>query len=391
MLRLLYVCYFLTTGVSVPFFPAYLRALGLSGRDVGVLLAVPPALQLCVPLAWGWIADRTRRPDRVLRVLCLGAFVASLPIIFLRTLPALAAVYVAQNVFSVAIVALTDGIAVERSRQGSAYGPTRAAGSASFIGICLLAGFWLDLRHVPGGDRLVPILISVGFGLSFLATLGLHGHRASERPHVRDVRLLLGDRRFRLLLVMAGLHWAALVPYHGFFGILLHDRGLAARTTSYAFIVGTTAEIAVFLRFARLRARFALTHLLAAAFAASALRWCLSAYAHAAWAMVALQASHGLTFGLFWATAMAWLADTVPASLRATGQVLFSTATGVGSLIALLLAGALYDFTGGAGTAFALAGALELVPLVLVLAAARKQGAALAAQPDRATLPGPSA
>jgi PPP family 3-phenylpropionic acid transporter len=367
MLKLFYACYFITMGVSVPFFPAYLRQLGLSGRQVSLLLAVPPMLQLGVPLAWGWLADRTRRPDRILRILCLGAFLASLPVIFVRSMPALFGIYVAQQIFVVAIVSLADSLAVEKSRQGVHYGHIRAVGSATFIGTCLVAGAWLDLRTRHGGDTLVPVLISTGLGLAFLATLGLAGHGAGERPHLSDVRQLLGDRRFRLLLLVAGLHWAALIPYHGFFGVLVQDAGFPAKITSYAFVVGTSAEIAVFLCFSRLRARFALAQLMAAVFAVSAVRWWLLAYARSAVLLVALQVAHAFTFGLFWASAMAWLADCVPSKLRATGQVLFIMVIGVGGMSALPVAGLLYDATGGAAMAFSLAGVVDLLPLALIL------------------------
>jgi MFS transporter, PPP family, 3-phenylpropionic acid transporter len=367
MLRLFYVCFFVTSGVSIPFFPAFLRQIGLSGRQVSVLLAIPPALQIGVPLLWGWLADRTHRPDRVLRGLCLGAFLASLPVILVRSMAALFAVYLAQQVFAVSILSLADSLAVEKSRRGGHYGAIRACGSASFITVCLVVGWWLDLRGLHGGDVLVPILISSGFALSFLAALTLVGHGGGERPHARDVRLLLADRRFRLLLPVAGLHWAALVPYHGFLGILLHDRGFASTITGYAFFVGVSAEIAVFLLFSRLRARFALNRLLAASFVVSALRWWLVAYLRSAPLVVALQIAHGFSFGVFWAAAMAWIAECVPTKLRATGQVLFTTATGLGSMVGLLCAGSLYDATGGAGLSFALAGALDLVPLALLL------------------------
>jgi MFS transporter, PPP family, 3-phenylpropionic acid transporter len=367
MLKAFYVCLFITTGVAVPFFPAYLRQLGLSGRQVSSLLAVAPALQLLVPVMWGWVADRTRRPDQIVRVLCLGALLGSLPVIFARAMPALFVAYVAQQFFAVSIQSMADSLAVEKSRKGVAYGPVRAAGSASFVVACLLAGWGLDLRGIRGGDRLVPCLVSAGFALSFLAALGLRGHRAAERPHARDVRWLVRDRRFLLLLAVAGLHWTALVPYHGFLGILLHDRGFPARITSYAFFVGVTAEIVVFLLFSRLRARFALAHLLAAAFAVSALRWWLFAYTHSALLVVTLQVTHALTFGLFWATSMAWIADCVPTKLRATGQTLFTMVTGLGSTAGYLIAGALYDQTGSASAAFSAAGVLEVVPLALVL------------------------
>jgi hypothetical protein len=46
---------------------------------------------------------------------------------------------------------------------------------------------------------------------------------------------------------------------------------------------------------------------------------------------------------------------------------MFTTVIGAGSTSGLLLAGALYDASGGAGTAFTLAGVVELLPLALVL------------------------
>ena len=370
MLKLFYVCYFITLGVSVPFFPAYLRQLGLSGRQVAVLLAIAPALQLAIPLGWGWLADRTRCPDLILRGLCLGAFLASLPVIFVRAMPALFAIYLGQQLFAVSILSLADSLAVERSRHGDHYGRIRARGSASFVVTCLIAGWWLDLRGIHG-DVLVPITVSAGYGLSFLAALGLSGHGEGEHPHLHDVRLLLGDRRFLVLLVVAGLHWAALVPYHGFFGILVQDRGFPAKITSYAFFVGAAAEIAVFVVFSRLRARFTLAQLLAASFAVSAVRWWLFAYTHSALLIVALQVTHALTFGAFWAAAMAWIEDCVPPKLRATGQVLFTTVIGLGSMGGLLVAGPLYDATHGAGMAFTLAGVVEFVPLAVVLLSMR--------------------
>lgn len=370
MLKLFYACFFLTIGVSTPFFPAYLRQLGLSGRQVGVLLAIPPALQLVVPLAWGWLADRTRRPDRVLRALCLGAFLASLPVIFARTMMTLFAAYFVQQLFAVAIVGTADSVAVERWRKGAAYGPTRAAGSAAFMTACLVAGWWLDLRGLLVADRLVPTLVSVGFAASFLAALGLRGRAVGPRPHARDVRRLIGDPRFRTLLALAGLHWAALVPYHGFFGILLRERGFPARFTSFAFVIGTVAEIVVLFLFARLRKRFRLAQLFVAVFAVSAVRWWLSSLVGSPGVILALQLSHGLSFGLFWVTAMAWLAAAVPSALRATGQMMFTMVNGMGGVTALLVTGTLYDM-GGATLPFVLAGVLDLIALVLVLFAAR--------------------
>jgi len=368
MLEFFYVSYFVVIGASTPFFGPYLRNIGLSGQSASTLLAVAPMLQIGVPLVWGWLSDRTRQPNRVLQGLCLGACLASVPVIFVHSMPALLGLYFVQQIFAGSITALADSIAMETARiRGFDYTRIRLWGSFSFIATCLALGTLLDRRAVKGGDPLVPALISVAFGLSFLAGLGLSVHATWKAPRVRDVGRLLVDKRFRLLLIVAGLHSLGLLPFHGFFGILLQDRGFPATTTSHAFVLGSCSEILLFACYARLRARFDLASLLAASFAVSAAHWWIIAYTRSAFLIIATQALHALTFGMFWATSIAWIAECVPPPLRATGQVLFSTTLGLGALVGFPLVGALYDATGGATVAFIAAGIIELLPLVLIL------------------------
>jgi PPP family 3-phenylpropionic acid transporter len=374
MLRVFYICYFIVIGVSTPFFPAYLRRIGLSGQTVSAILAIAPALQLGVPLVWGWLADRSRRPDRVLRVLCAGACVASVPLIFVRSMPALFLLYVGQQIFAGSITAMADSIAVEKSRRGDhSYTRIRLWGSLSFVATSLGVGVLLDGRAIRAGDVLVPALVSFGFAASFVAALRLQGRQSHQRPPLRDVGQLLREPRFRLLLLIAGLHWMGLVPFHGFFGILMQDRGMSATTTSQAFMAGASAEVVVFVFFAKLRRRFSLPSLFVASFAVAALHWWMVAYNRNPLMIVSTQLLHAMTFGLFWATSMAWLADSVPPPLRATGQMLFSTTLGLGAVVGLLAVGAIYDATGGASAAFCAAGSLEVIPLVLIVVHWRRQ------------------
>jgi PPP family 3-phenylpropionic acid transporter len=371
-LRLIYVGYFAAFGVSIPFFPAYLRGLGLGGRQVALVLSLGPLFHLGVPLVWGWLADRTRRPDLLLRVACTGAALGLLPLAFVRGLPALLAVYGVHQLFGVTVLGLLDSLAVDQlKRSGGDYTRLRLWGSASFLVTCWAAGASLSFGAGPQGNRLVPLLMAGGYGLAALAAFTVRGGEPGrEPPHARDLVALLRNRRFLLLLLLAALHWATLAPYHGFLGLLALHRGWSAATISHAFIVGVLAEIAAFHYFPRLQRGWSLPALLAVAAAGTSARWLLTAHAPSAAVFVALQALHALSFGLFWGAALAWLAGVVPPSLRATGQTVFTTATfGLGNLLGYTGAGWLYHPQTGPTRAFTAAAILELAPLALALAA----------------------
>jgi PPP family 3-phenylpropionic acid transporter len=184
---------------------------------------------------------------------------------------------------------------------------------------------------------------------------------------------LLRDRRLWLLLGPAALHWAACAPYHVFFGVFVRDLGLPDDVTSAGMAIGVVAEILVLLAFPRIERRVPLRGLFAIAMLASAARWALLARATHPATVAGLQALHGLTFGLFWGSAMRALADVVPTRLRATGQAVFTGVVfGGANAVGYALSGAGYDRLGGAAPLFGWAAIVELVAVVAVIAPLRR-------------------
>ena len=182
---------------------------------------------------------------------------------------------------------------------------------------------------------------------------------------------LLHDSRLRLLLAIAALHWICLCPYNVYLGVFLRDIGLGPLSCALAYSTGIVTEVFVLMTFHRLQVRFRLSTLLAAAFAVSAVRWVATASCRTPGALIALQALHGMTFGMFWSAAIALIAATVPPSVRATGQALLVMSLNLGSALGNAITGRIYDAHGGR-LLFLLAGIGELAPLVVVLAARRR-------------------
>jgi PPP family 3-phenylpropionic acid transporter len=130
-------------------------------------------------------------------------------------------------------------------------------------------------------------------------------------------------------------------------------------------------EVIVLMSFHRLQARVRLPTLLAAAFAPPAPPRLAMSLVRAPGALIALQALHGMTFGIFWCAAIAIVGAAVPPSLRATGQALLIIAINVGGVVGNTIAGRIYD-AHGSRLLFLLAAIGELAPLGVVLAARRR-------------------
>jgi len=353
------------------FLPAYLRGLGLSGGQISTIFAATPLLALVLPLAWAYLADRTHSHHRVLRAVVCGAWLGFVPVLFARSFAVIFAGWALYASFSVAVGGLADALAVARVRAGAVYGRLRLWGSVGYVVAAVLVGAALTARARPA-DRLVPVAMWLALGCAFAAALRLHGAgEPAARPRFADVKALLRDPRLRLVLAIAALHWICLSPYNVFFGVFLEDIGLGPLSLALAYSTGVVMEVIVLMTFHRLQSRFALPTLLAAAFAVSAARWLAIALIRAPGALIALQALHGMTFGMFWSAAIALIATIVPPALRATGQALLIVAINVGAALGNAMTGRIYD-AHGARLLFLLAAIGELVPLAVVLIAGRR-------------------
>ena len=372
-LRAVYFLYYGNVGTYLPFFAVYLQGLGFTGQQIGIIQMLPSfPLAPIVAISWATYADHRATPQAALRRATTWVALAVLLLPFARTPWQVGAVVVLMALGDRAVVPLTDSITIEWTQRNPAvsYARIRLFGSVGFIVLTLLVGRLLTLRGARPADLLVPVVVVCCVVAYALVARGVPATpRYGERPAPRDMLTLLRDRRLWVLLAPAALHWAACAPYHVFFGVLVRDLGLPDDVTSAGMALGVVAEIGVLLAYPRLERRFPLRGLFATAMLGSALRWALLARATHPVTVAGLQSLHGLTFGLFWGSAMRALADVVPTRLRATGQAVFTGVVfGGANAAGYALSGAGYDRLGGAAPLFGFAAAVEVVAAIALLA-----------------------
>jgi MFS transporter, PPP family, 3-phenylpropionic acid transporter len=373
-LRSVYFLFYAGVGAYLPFFAAYMRGRGFTGEQIGTIQMVPSLLSPFVALGWASWADRRGSPTAGLRRAAIVAALAAAALPFARTPLVVAAVLAVFALGDRAVVPLLDATTLEVARREPRhrYASIRLFGSLGFSAAALAVGWALSARGDIPGDTLVPTVFAVCAAAYACVVLTLP-HTAppagEARPGLADTLALIRSRSLLTFLLACSVHWAATAPYHLFFGVLVREHGLPSNVAGLAMTAGVVAEILALLVHPRLERRFSPRVLLAVAFAGSALRWMLVSRAESAFALVALQLFHGLTFGLFWATAMSALGVLVPIRLRATGQALFSAIVfGGANALAFQAAGRGYDFHKSAAPLFAWAGALEVLALALTAA-----------------------
>jgi len=359
-----YFLYFAASGITQPFLPAYMKSLGLSATQVGVLLAINPVASLFAPPFWAHLVDRTGRPARVLSWVSLGACVGIAAVAASSHYALLIAAFALYGVFVCSITMLADTLAMQRvAVTRESYAHMRLFGSLGYVVSAVLFG--LFTRGPSRAAILVPVAISAAYGLWSLRLRASFTGAPALHP-LAGLRIL-ANRDVLRLLVAASIHWMACAPYHGSLGIHVQALGLAPSVAGLAAATGVAAELAALLAYPRWGHRVAPRHLLFVCFAVSALRWAAMALASEPWVIIALSSLHGLTFGAFYVASLALLARRVPAGLKASGQALFVAVTfGVGGIVGYAASGLGYDWLGG-HRLFAVAATLEVLAAIIVL------------------------
>ncbi len=371
-LRWFYFLYYAGVGTFMSYFAPYLRGLGFSGEQIGAVTFAQQAVAAPSALVWGQIADRLGAPSRALSVCAAGMLVAICGLPFARTAWQMGLLLVLSGLFSGAIVPLVDSTTVEwvRRTYGHTYARTRLWGSVGFVVTAQGLGLLLAARGDRPADPAMPFAYVTCVAAFTAIAQGFPRHDARvERPHWRDAAALLRDPRLLVLLAICGVHWAACAPYHLMFGVLVRDAGLSSTVTGAGLALGVLAEVFALVILPQLSRRFSLRALFAVTFAITALRWLLVSRATSAAALILLQLFHAFSFGVWWGCAVEAMQHVVPVRLRATGQAIFSAVVfATGNAAGYALTGAAYDRFHSAAPSYAFAAAVELLPLLLLLA-----------------------
>jgi PPP family 3-phenylpropionic acid transporter len=338
-LALFYGTLFGLVGTHLPFFPVWLKAIGIDASWIGIITAVPSLTRFTV---LPFVTGLAERRQSLRGAMIATAFVSALGFSIIGTLHQPLAVFLVYAVTAclwTPMTPLTDAYALKGvSRYGLNYGPLRLWGSAAFVVGALACGLLVD---VIAAKHLIWVIVGVA-GLGALVSLGLQPLDVPTSAPATSLgaAALLREPKFLAIIIAAALIAGSHAAYYTFASIAWQNAGLGGLTIAGLWALGVLAEIVVF----ALSPRFTLspaTLVIIAALSAVA-RWTIMAQEPPLPVLAVVQLAHGLTFGLTQIGTMGLMVRHVPGHVMARGQGYLTACTGIVTSIASVLSGAIY-------------------------------------------------
>lgn len=373
-LVLAYFTYFGVLGIFVPYFALFLDGRGLNSADIGLLLAIVTASRIVGPSVWAVIAERSGKPQYVMRVGALLAAIGWLSSFADYGFWPLLAGFTLFSFFWTAILpqleVATFAFVNDDTR---AYSRIRTAGSVGYIVLVMLSG-WLYQRF---GSEFLPLsallfLLLLLLSLFLLPKVNLATEHSSEP--VRFSALLKNGVLLRFMLA-ALLLQISFAPFYGFFTLYSRDLGYSGTQTGLFIALSIVAEIIAFYFAGNLMRNRSYRLLLGLCYGVTVLRWLLLAtLADNVWWLCFSMLLHAGSFAIAHSCAMQFIQQFFPKKLRSRGQALYvGVIFGGGGAIGAYFSGLLWQDGAGASSTFYIAAMLALAATLLALTLPRGQ------------------
>jgi MFS transporter, PPP family, 3-phenylpropionic acid transporter len=338
-LALFYATLFGLVGTQLPFFPVWLKAVGIDAAWIGIITAVPSVTRFTI---LPFVTSFAERHQAVRGALIATAFLSTLGFLVVGTQHQPFLVFLAFAFTAcmwTPMVPLTDAYALKGvTRYGLNYGPLRLWGSAAFVVGALACGLLVD---VIAARHLIWVIAGVA-GLGAVVGLGLQPlNGAKTAPAaLHGARALLRDPGFVAIILAAALIQGSHAAYYTFASITWQASGLGGLTIAALWVLGVLAEIVVF----ALSPRFTLSPavLVMIGGLSAVARWLITAQEPSVAMLAVVQLAHGLTYGLTQIGTMGLLVRQVPGHVMARGQGYLAACAGIVTSSASILSGAIY-------------------------------------------------
>jgi len=361
---------FLIFGMLLPYFPVWLHSVGLSAKEIGVILFMPFVVRVLTSGKVTSFADTQNDRSNVISVLFICAALSSVLYAFSDNFWSILFVTLLFNFFFNPVMPMIDSITLAGVRRFDAdYGRIRIWGSVVFV-ITNIAGGILLASYEP--QILLYVIIYSSF---FAAAISFLMPRFGRRQTVKlsksaftqteiNEASFWKDRHFVLVLMAAGLVQASHAMLYGFGTIYWREIGFSGSFIGVLWAVGVVAEIILFQFSTKLLKWISPIQFILIGAIGAIIRWSIFPFVDAQSSSFALQILHAISFGAVHIGTMHFIMRAVPEERIGNGQGVGFVLGGLTMGLLLLASGSLYEaLNANAFWIMALVGLLAIVIL----------------------------
>ncbi len=341
-----YFVYFASLGIFLPYWAIYLKSLGYDIAEIGQLIAMIPATKIIAPIGWGWIADRTGKRVRVVRITSMLSILIFAAIYQVRDYWSMVAVTLGFSFFWNASLPLFEAVTLAFLENNPyRYSLIRLWGSIGFIATVTMTGVALD--YYP--PQILPHLAFICLLILWFISLFLPEPERQLRPIIKGQlgRIIIQKRVIALMLVFMLIQLSH-GPYYALFSLFVEQIGYSGTATGLLWATGVVAEILLFLLMPYLLTRFTLRSIIIISIILSIVRWILiSQYANQPIVLYFAQGLHAASFGSAHVAAVHMVHRQFGVNFQGIGQALYASLSfGLGGMLGSFYSGLFWQHFG---------------------------------------------
>ncbi|WP_410511981.1 MFS transporter [Paenibacillus sp. BR2-3] len=340
--------FYLFLGLAGGSFGPYLTLLlvdnGLDSGQIGMLMAIGTLIAIVIQPIWGIISDRY---NWTRMVLILSVAVPALLAVFYRSeyFIVLMLVFTLSTIFSSTQAPIADSYAIAAARKaGSTYGSIRlmlsiGAALGAYAGGIYVSAFSVSTIWMP---FLFFNLLAVIIALT-LPKQAEENHMMSQ-SFAQGVRQLIKNRVFLAFLGGSFLVNQTMTAFGTYFVLAFQSVGGSTQYAGIALFIASITNVPSMLLASKVIKKLGRERTLLIGALIYVLRWGIQVAFPYPSVMIGVQVLHGLSFGLFYISAVEYVSQITSADMQATGQSIFNMVfSGFAGILGNLLNGFLLN------------------------------------------------
>lgn len=297
---LFYLSLFTPAGAIAVLSGIWLADQGLSATQIGFTNALPLFLLLVMSVFMGRVADRASDWSKTILILCIAAIVFCLGLALTSGFWAITLAWTALVIANTTLMPVLDAATLRlTTRRGSDFGQVRGWGTVGYLVVLVITGYaatwWGSGAFIPLILFFMVLRLGVALQLPrFRADDGKTHLAAGSAVRLRQVM------QPWFILPLAG--WAAVYATHTiinvFGGLMWNLQGIGIDMVGWLIAVAALAEIAMFFGYKYIAQHVRIRTLILMSAGVTVVRWISMASAPDLPVLFALQALHGITYGM---------------------------------------------------------------------------------------------